>query len=126
MKSWPINILIVLSVGVAIFFFTIKYDAPTDADMIRTGLNGVEKYLPVGSHIVFRSDIPGMDAYPVYVSYFLAPVKMMPPDPQKNDTTLLVLPASVTDSATLALLRRSSVIWQNKDERYQYILIHHS
>ena len=126
MKSWVINILLFLSVCAAIFLFTVKFDTPTDPDKVQAGLKGISKYLPAGSHVVFRCDVPGSDLYITYVNYYLAPVRLVPPSHAGNDTTLLLLPGTVTDSATIALISRSSVIWQNKDDRYQYILIHHS
>ena len=121
-----INILLAVSVCVAIFFFTVKFKAPTDQDQLRAGLHCAQQYLPPGAHIVLRCQVPGDGDYPAYVSYFLVPAKLVPPGQSNNDTTLCILPAGFTDTATAVLLSRSAVIWQNKDDRYRYLLIHHS
>ena len=126
MKSWIVNTLLGLSVCVAVFFFNVKFQLPTDPDKIRMGLAGAEKYLPLGSHVVVKCDVPGADMYPTYISYFLTPVKLVDPAPGKSDTTLLVVPVNNSDSAVLGQLGAATIMWQNKDDRYRYILIRHS
>ncbi len=126
MKSWIVNTLLGLSVCVAVFFFNIKFKSPTDPEKIRKGLAGVQKYLPTGSHLVFKCDVQGGDMYPTYVAYYLTPVKLVLPTPGGNDTTLLLVPINSTDSASTAMVNTSSILWQNADDRYRYILLRHS
>ncbi len=125
MKSWAINVLLVLSVGTAIFFFNVKFSAISDADRVVAALDGINKHLQLGSRIVYKCDVPGADEFPAYVTYGIVPAKLKHPEQAASDTMLLLEPASITDTAVIALLSRSTVMWQKKDDKYNYLLIHY-
>jgi hypothetical protein len=126
MKSWVINILLLVSVAAAVYFFTVKFDKPTDEDKLKAGLLGMQPYLSPGSHIMFRSDAPDAALNMIYTNYFLAPAHFDPKACSTCDTIFLLLQLNSKDSASLALMRGAPVLWQNKDDRFQYILIRHS
>src|SRR5271156_334329 len=115
MKSWVINILLVVAVCCAVYFFTIKFSHPTDEDKLKMGLAGIDTCLAPGSHITFKTDAPDADLNMLYINYFLGPVKLERPVADKNDTMFLLLRADMTDTAIVALLRRSVILWVNKD-----------
>ena len=125
MKSWVVLILLTLSAAVSTYLYTVKSEAPTDADRISKALKGISGYLSIGSHLVFRCSVPASDLFPAYVSYYLTPVKLVPPGSSGNDTTLMMSPVTASDSTETAIIAQSVIIWQNKDDKYRYLLMHH-
>ncbi len=124
MKGWVVYLLLALSVTVAAYSYTVKFAEPTDADRVQKALKGTDKYLSFGSHLVFKCTVPGSDLFPEYVSYYLTPVKLVLPTSER-DTTLLLTSIDAKDAGIDTMIAHSSVIWENKDDKYRYLLIHH-
>jgi hypothetical protein len=131
MKSGPVNLCLLLAVVCSCYLYTLKFSQPGGQDKLIAGLAGVHQYLPPGTSIHFVNKVPPEPTnsrehifFPDFVHYILAPAKIGQASKTWKDTTLMVLPANSTDSATAALVAGATVLWQNKDERYLYLLIH--
>ena len=122
MKPWAVNIVLLLSVIAAIYFYRVKFSGLTNEDRIKNGLEGVKKYLPANSHIVIKCDMPD-GTFSSLAAYFLVPAKPIPPSKTGGDTILILQPLNSTDSASAALINNSKVLWQNKDDKYVYFLL---
>ncbi len=125
MKTWAINLLLLAAVISAIWLFTVKFEKPADQDVLKTGLAGIEKHLSPGSYISFKTNAPFEALNMLYANYFLGPVHLVRFGEKQYDTTLLLLQASMIDSANAAFIKSSSILWTNKDDHYQYYLVHH-
>ena len=123
MNSRIVNVLVVLATCVAVYLFRTKFERLTGQDRLRVALSGAHKFLPPGSQIVLRWHIPEGEMGPSFVNYFLAPVKLKAATNTGNDTTLLLLFTGISDTTTTNYINRHKVIWQNKDDKFTYILI---
>ncbi|MES2702350.1 MAG: hypothetical protein V4649_06905 [Bacteroidota bacterium] len=122
MKSWFVNIILLLSVLVATHLYRLKYAVLTDEDRLKQGIAGAKKYIGNG-RVVIKSELPD-GSMPSLAAYFLTPVMQVPPSPSGRDTVLLLQPLNSADSVSLAMVSSARVVWQNKDDRYQYKLLY--
>lgn len=119
MKPLIVNIVILLSVITAGYLFTIKFKEPTNIDKVRNGLKGIDRYLSYNTHLGFICAVDDGELPPA-VNYALTPILVDMLNAPKLDTTLIILPIDKKESD---IIGKSSILWQNKDDAYKYILI---
>ena len=114
--------VLVLSVALSMYFFTVKFIAKADSDNLDIELKGIDKFLHPGSTMVLNDFYPSPEMYTYKVTYVLAPVKLKSPPGNENDTTLYLLPLNVSDTGVIARLANSYIIWRSKGATIQFIL----
>jgi hypothetical protein len=109
-----------LSVVSALCMFYFKFQRqPVTIDNLKQGLSGIHPYIRPETVIGFKTTPSPNVELAAHIASILAPV---PFDFDMQDTTLFLLPLNIADASTLSLLKQKTVIWQNKDNQYQYIL----
>lgn len=113
MKHAPVLILIGLSLAVAMLLHSYKTERPHgDMDKLKTGLSGIEKYIPKNAHIGWMGD---NDVFQK-VRYIIAP-RFLDMGNRELDTLLIIRP--ITDTPIVS----GKVLWQNADDTHQYLLV---
>jgi len=124
MKNYVTGIIFLLSIGIAAYFFSVKFDGSNNDDLnnFKKGISWVSAHLAPGSAIVLKCAIPECELYTSFAGYVIAPA-ILKKQNSVHDTLLYLLPAGKTDSVTEQLMNSSHVIWQNEDNKYRYKLI---
>lgn len=130
MKSWIVNISLLMAVCCSTWLFTKKFARPTIEDDLISSLSGARKYLPPGSSFRIVNLVPGETTnqhrrffFPDFINYALAPARVKI-SIGNTDTILVLLPATAAGSMKDSVIKNANIIWENTDSNYHYILIH--
>jgi hypothetical protein len=115
MKGTWVLIIILLSTIVSTLLFHNKFSKEQDGiDKVSATFGSLKPLLSPATHIYLDKSAASTEVY-FWTRYALAPVHLSTTD-TTLDTTLII--SKVNDT----MLNNKTVIWQNADESYRYIL----
>ncbi len=122
MKSAVVYMILVATIAWAALLRAEKnVDTKNAIDDMAWALKGIDTALPMDRRI--STKLYGADNTPFFLArYLLAPRFVSYPDNEKYDTVLSFCGPSVTNSELYSIMGYSQVLWNNKDDRYFYIL----
>lgn len=121
MKSAVVYIVLVVTIAWAALLRAEKNaDTNNSIDKVAGGLKGIDVVLPVDRRISTKLWV---DNTPYFLTrYLLAPRFVSYPDNEKYDTMLFFFDVNANESMVNAITGDKRVLWQNKDDRYHYVL----
>jgi hypothetical protein len=117
LKTLVINILIALTIAISVYLVQ-AYHSDSEFDKMEVALKDAQVILK-RSRISLTA--PGInDEAKIALTYALAPTVVY--NDREMDTSIHLLNAHVSDSEKNVLLKNCNIIWQNRDDEYQYVI----
>gem|GEM_PF-4631386 len=117
MKTLVINILISLTIATSVYLVE-AYHSDSEFDKMEVALKGAQQILK-GSKISLAAQ--GInDEAKIALTYALAPTVVY--NDREMDTSIHLLNVRVSDSEKNVLLKNRNIIWQSRDDEYQYVI----
>jgi len=117
LKTLVINILISLTIATSVYLVE-AYHSDSEFDKMEVALKGAQQILK-GSKISLAAQ--GInDEAKIALTYALAPTVVY--NDREMDTSIHLLNVRVSDSEKNVLLKNRNIIWQSRDDEYQYVI----
>jgi hypothetical protein len=125
LKAAVVYVLLLASVVIATIAFRNKVNSTeNEIGQFQKSVRGASAFLPPKAIISFKATEKPVELL-IWTRDALFPRRIdRIEETVQHDTTLLIIPHNSEDSLKTQILNTDRIIWQLKDERYEYYLFH--